>query len=78
MIRPERAPYSPQFQRLAAVHKQPKRALGLCVLRRLLQRLADLALYIARVFKALYYPINQILKYAGLTVPVRAFAVQRR
>ena len=41
------------------------------------KELADLALYIARVFKALYYPFNQILKYARLTVPVRGFAVQR-
>ena len=41
------------------------------------EELADLALYIARVFKALYYPFNQILKCARLTVPVRGFAVQR-
>jgi hypothetical protein len=38
MIRPERAPYSPRFQRLAAVHERPKRALGLCALRHPLQR----------------------------------------
>jgi hypothetical protein len=42
------------------------------------KELANLALYIARVFKALYYPINQILKFARLTVPVRGFAVPRR
>ena len=38
MIRPERAPYSPQFQWLAADQEGPKRALGLCVLRHRLPR----------------------------------------